>query len=360
MARIHLNNIRHSYLAKPSVDEDFALKKVDMEWEDGGAYALLGSSGCGKTTMLNLISGLLTPSEGKILFDGNDVTQASTVARNIAQVFQFPVVYDTMTVRQNLEFPLKNRGVPEAEIRQRVTNIADMLDLTDRLDTRAAGLTADGKQKISLGRGLVRSDVNAILFDEPLTVIDPHLKWQLRSKLKELHEQFGATMIYVTHDQTEALTFADQVVVMHDGMVVQTGTPVELFEKPLHTFVGNFIGSPGMNVLKAKTDNQRVLFGDTVIDSGSWESHLPSDGNFEIGIRPEFVSFSDQGIEARIDKVSDIGRLRIVNVTADDQPIKIVLSEGEEVPSGTAHIKFDSSRVGLFVDSWLRQQGASA
>ena len=124
-----------------------------------------------------------------------------------------------------------------------------MLELTPTLDERAAGLTADGKQKISLGRGLVRSDVNVVMFDEPLTVIDPHLKWQLRSKLKELHQRIRPTMIYVTHDQTEALTFADRVVVMNDGEVVQVGTPVELFERPHHTFVGHFIGSPGMNVL---------------------------------------------------------------------------------------------------------------
>ena len=130
-----------------------------------------------------------------------------------------------------------------------MTAIAEMLELTATLSKRASGLTADGKQKISLGRGLVRSDVNVIMFDEPLTVIDPHLKWQLRSKLKELQHRIKRTMIYVTHDQTEALTFADQVVVMNNGEVVQTGTPIELFEKPKHIFVGHFIGSPGMNVM---------------------------------------------------------------------------------------------------------------
>jgi len=360
MASIHLKNLRHSYVSNPSEDEDYALKSIDMEWQDGGAYALLGSSGCGKTTMLNLISGLLTPSDGQILFDGNDVTSASTEDRNIAQVFQFPVVYDTMTVRKNLEFPLRNRGVSESDIQQRVATIADMLDLTERLDTRAAGLTADGKQKISLGRGLVRSDVNAILFDEPLTVIDPHLKWQLRSKLKELHEQFGATMIYVTHDQTEALTFADQVVVMHDGMVVQTGTPVELFEQPKHTFVGNFIGSPGMNVLTGAMDQGRVMFGGEVIDKGEWQQHIPDDGQFEIGIRPEFITFADAGIPAIIEKVNDIGRLRIVSARCDDQAIKIVLGENTALPSDSAYLKFEPSRLGLYVDSWLCQQGASA
>ena len=230
---------------------------MTMTWRQGGAYALLGPSGCGKTTLLNLISGIVTPSRGKILFDGIDITPLSTQKRNIAQVFQFPVIYDTMTVGQNLAFPLKNRGVPKAEIDARVAEIADLLDLTPYLNRKATRLTADAKQKISLGRGLVRSDVAAVLFDEPLTVIDPELKWQLRSKLKALHRELDLTMIYVTHDQTEALTFADTVVVMHDGRVVQSGTPAELFDKPAHTFVGYFIGSPGMNIVPAEVQRPR-------------------------------------------------------------------------------------------------------
>src|SRR5258706_6616293 len=154
-----------------------------------------------------------------------------------------------MTVGQNLAFPVKNRAVPRHEIDARVKEIADLLDLTPYLGRKATRLTADARQKIWLGRGLVRSDVAAVLFDEPLTVIDPELKWQLRSKLKALHRELDLTMIYVTHDQTEALTFADTVVVMHDGRVVQSGTPAELFDKPAHTFVGYFIGSPGMKIL---------------------------------------------------------------------------------------------------------------
>ena len=257
MARIDLVDLAHSYGGNAADPESFALKPISMTWRQGGAYALLGPSGCGKTTLLNLISGIVTPSRGKILFDGVDITPLSTQKRNIAQVFQFPVIYDTMTVGQNLAFPLKNRGVPKAEIDARVAEIARLLDLTPYLDRKATRLTADAKQKISLGRGLVRSDVAAVLFDEPLTVIDPELKWQLRSKLKALHRELDLTMIYVTHDQTEALTFADTVVVMHDGRVVQSGTPAELFDKPAHTFVGYFIGSPGMNIVPAEVRGPR-------------------------------------------------------------------------------------------------------
>jgi glycerol transport system ATP-binding protein len=189
MARIELKQLRHSYLTNPRSEADYALKEVNHTFDDGGAYALLGPSGCGKTTLLSIISGLVTASEGQVLFDGEDVTEQSTEQRNIAQVFQFPVIYDTMTVAQNLAFPLRNRRLPEDEIGRRVAEILEMIGLTERANRRARGLTADQKQKISLGRGLVRSDVNAILFDEPLTVIDPHMKWQLRSQLKQLHRR---------------------------------------------------------------------------------------------------------------------------------------------------------------------------
>src|SRR5215217_7468898 len=249
MARITLDRLAHSYLSDPRGPEEYAVKEVHHVWDQGGAYALLGPSGCGKTTLLNIISGLVRPTRGRILFDERDITDLSTEARNIAQVFQFPVVYDTMTVRENLAFPLKNRRVPREAVAKRVDEIARLLDLTRVLERKARALSADQKQKISLGRGLVRPDVAAVLFDEPLTVIDPHLKWLLRRKLKQIHQQLRLSLLYVTHDQTEALTFADQVVVMSQGEVVQIGTPEQLFETPAHRFVGHFIGSPGMNFL---------------------------------------------------------------------------------------------------------------
>ncbi|OED39234.1 ABC transporter ATP-binding protein [Chromatiales bacterium (ex Bugula neritina AB1)] len=358
MATITLKNLRHSYLANPVAETDWALKNVDLTWEDGGAYALLGSSGCGKTTMLNLISGLLAPSEGSIHFNDRDVTRARAEERNIAQVFQFPVVYDTMTVRDNLAFPLKNRGVETALIKKRVAEIAEMLDLTESLDKRAAGLTADGKQKISLGRGLVRSDVNAILFDEPLTVIDPHLKWQLRSKLKELHQQFGATMIYVTHDQTEALTFADKVVVMHEGLIVQSGTPEELFENPKHTFIGHFIGSPGMNVLPGTLRLGRACFEGYPVDRHDWGSRIKAEQEFEVGVRPEFVRFANTGIPVTINKVDDIGRVRIVDTRHGTHRIRLVVPEGEPIPESKGFVQFVPGKTSVFVDSWLQEWGA--
>lgn len=351
MAKITLSNLRHSYLSNPKGPEDYALKEIDLDWQDGGAYALLGPSGCGKSTLLNIISGLLTPSEGRILFDDRDVTDLAPDKRNIAQVFQFPVIYDTMTVRDNLAFPLRNRGVDEVRIAERVAEIAAMLDVEDMLDTRASHLSPDNKQKISMGRGLVRDDVNVVMFDEPLTVIDPHLKWKLRSKLKELHQRVRATMIYVTHDQTEALTFADQVVVMQDGEIVQIGTPVELFERPQHTFVGHFIGSPGMNVLPAQErDGQVTLAGQPISLEGAVTG---SGGQTQIGIRPEFVSLSDTGLEATVRKVSDVGRHLVVEAMVGDIAIKAVIEGGAPTQGATVHLAFRQDQTRLYRDGWI-------
>ena len=354
MAQITLDKLAHSYLANPKHDADFALKQIDYVWEDGGAYALLGPSGCGKTTLLNIISGLLVPSSGHVRFDGNDVTLLTPEQPNIAQVFQFPVIYDTMTVEQNLAFPLVNRGVDKAEVNKRVSDMLDTLDLTAKAKRRAKGLTADEKQKISLGRGLVRYDVNAILFDEPLTVIDPHMKWQLRTKLKELHEQFSHTMIYVTHDQTEALTFADKVVVMYEGEVVQIGTPEELFDEPAHTFVGYFIGSPGMNILPGSVTGDTVQMAEHSFSLD--KTYGPLSGRTEIGIRPEFIritrSDDAQAVPLSVTAVENVGRHKIVRGTVNGQKIDAVIDEYAEVPTD-AYVVFDTTRMNVYEDSHL-------
>ena len=352
MAKITLKNLSHSYLSKQNTTEDWALRDINIDWKDGGAYALLGPSGCGKTTLLNIISGLLKPTKGEVLFDDKDMTALNPVERDIAQIFQFPVIYDTMTVYNNLAFPLKNRGLSETEIDAKVKEIGEMLELTSTLYNKASGLTADGKQKISLGRGLVRSDVNVIMFDEPLTVIDPHLKWVLRSKLKELHQKINRTMIYVTHDQIEALTFADQVVVMHEGQIVQTGTPVELFEKPKHTFVGHFIGSPGMNILPCAIENGQIKFGGKILPN----KINTKKNNFKItqvGIRPEFINFSNDGIAVKIKRVSDTGRHKVVDAECSSGNIKILANSSTNIPSGSAHITFDQKYTYAYGDNWI-------
>jgi glycerol transport system ATP-binding protein len=360
MAQIDLKNIAHSYVATPSSEDDFALKKLDVSWQDGGAYALLGPSGCGKTTLLNIISGLLHPTQGAVLFNGADITSNPPEARNIAQVFQFPVIYDTMTVYQNLAFPLQNRKVPKREIDVRVRRLADMLELSKYLSRKARDLSADEKQKISLGRGLIREDVAAILFDEPLTVIDPQLKWSLRSQLKQLHAEFNHTMIYVTHDQTEALTFADQVIVMSEGEIVQTASPQELFERPAHTFVGRFIGSPGMNVLPCAIDNTNVVLAGHAVNIGR-NVTLPSGAErIELGVRPEFVKIStdEKALPVTVEAIEDAGRYRIARLRLHDLQLAAILPDGAALPSGTTGVLFDAENAHIYADGHIVERRA--
>ena len=337
MAHIALD-LAHAYKPNPRHDEDYALLPLKMTFDDGGAYALLGPSGCGKTTLLNIVSGLVKPSQGTVKFNGQEVTGQTPQQRNIAQVFQFPVIYDTMTVAENLAFPLRNRGVGADKVKRRVGQIAEMLELSGQLGMRAAGLAADAKQKISLGRGLVREDVSAVLFDEPLTVIDPHLKWQLRRKLKQIHHELKLTLIYVTHDQIEALTFADQVVVMTRGRAVQMGTASELFERPQHTFVGNFIGSPGMNFLAARCAAAGIeVAGRTV---AAPDAALRSLGNFTLGVRPEYVQLAaanERGaVPATVTQVQDIGTYWLlsarIGTDAQNAVIRARLSPEARIP----------------------------
>ncbi len=356
MASIELKNIAHQYPGASNDQASYALRPLNELWADGGAYALLGPSGCGKTTLLNIISGLLTPSEGRVLFDGVDVTDLSPEARNIAQVFQFPVVYDTLSVADNLAFPLRNRRLPKDKIAARVSEVLQLLGLSDRGHEKAHSLSADDKQKISLGRGLVRTDVRAILFDEPLTVIDPHLKWQLRTELKKIHQEFQHTMIYVTHDQTEALTFADKVIVMYEGAVVQIGTPQELFEKPAHTFVGEFIGSPGMNFIDGVIQDGKVLIGGVEFPVQLNVRGIA--GAVKIGVRPEYITLSEnEGIEVQITKVEDVGKQQIVRCSLWGEALCVIVSEKAQIPA-TAKLVFDPAKINVYQNSVLVEASA--
>jgi len=376
MARIDLD-LAHAYMANPKSDDDYALLPLAMSFADGGAYALLGPSGCGKTTLLNIVSGLVKPSRGTVRFDGVDVTARTPQQRNIAQVFQFPVIYDTMTVAENLAFPLRNRGVAPGRIARRVGQIAEMLELSGQLNARAAGLAADAKQKISLGRGLVREDVSAVLFDEPLTVIDPHLKWQLRRKLKQIHQELKLTLIYVTHDQVEALTFAEQVVVMTRGRAVQTGSASELFDRPQHTFVGHFIGSPGMNFLPARSSGSRI---DVAGRQLSLAIPLLADlGDVTLGVRPEYVALAAadaQGaVPAVVTQAQDIGTYWLLtaevggagandpgtNGTAPGRVVRARLGTQQAIPKtgDTVWLGLVGAHTCFYKDDLLVAEGAS-
>jgi len=340
MAGIEFQGVAHSYAPSPAAPGDYALQPSDLQWRDGCAYALLGPSGSGKTTLLNIISGLVRPRAGRILFDGRDVTGLSTAQRNIAQVFQFPVIYDTMTVFDNLAFPLRNRGVREPEVRTRVSKVAELLELSGDLKRRASGLAADAKQKISLGRGLVRSDVAAILLDEPLTVIDPHLKWLLRLKLKQIHQEFKLT----------------RVVVLSEGRVVQVGSPTDLFERPAHTFVGHFIGSPGMNLLPCALDGRgvRIEGFSLPLEPARLERARRATGELILGIRPEFVRCQAQvgaeALPAEVTAVEDLGNYKIATARLGRHLVKAKLEESASIAPGPGWLVFPPRWTLLYAD----------
>ncbi|MGP9768093.1 ABC transporter ATP-binding protein [Halomonas sp. AOP13-D3-9] len=364
MAEITLKGLAHSYEKTPKGASDYAIRQMDHVWHQGGAYALLGPSGCGKSTLLNIISGLLEPSEGEVLFDDQRVNELPPEERNIAQVFQFPVIYDTMTVFDNLAFPLRNMNTPEYRVKPKVLEVADILELTPLLDRKAKNLTADEKQKVSMGRGLVRDDVTAILFDEPLTVIDPQLKWKLRRKLKEIHERFNITMIYVTHDQLEASTFADKIAVMYEGQVVQFGTPRELFERPAHTFVGYFIGSPGMNFMAVEHREDQIMFGAQPLPVSEHMKHAVANAgsaNIKLGIRPEFIAISSSSsansVPIQVISVQDLGTYSLLTFKLNEQTFKARLPEGHSPVSEAAFAHFDAAHVALYIDEYLAEAG---
>ncbi|MCT9928970.1 ABC transporter ATP-binding protein [Planotetraspora sp. A-T 1434] len=359
MAQVDIIDVGHSYT--PDAEEErWALKPLRLTFEAGKTYALVGPSGCGKTTLLNILSGLVTPSQGRVVFDGLDVTRLPTKARNIAQVFQFPVIYNSMTVYENLAFPLQCRGWDRARIDVKVRQVAKALDLDDRLRQPARRLTADDKQLISLGRGLVRDDVAALLMDEPLTVIDPQLKFMLRRKIREITEQFRPTVIYVTHDQYEAMSFAQEVLVMKDGRVMQQGTPEQLFEAPASTYVGYFIGSPAMNFLSVGQDHGGFT-GDFTLGGRAlamaWDIRT-SGAQAQVGIRPEYVKVvPEPGVNTfpvRLRGVQDHGPQRVLEMDLAGQLIKAKVPREDGVPGAKEFlIHLPRTKVLPYVDGHL-------
>jgi len=359
MAKIELSDIAHTY--EPDSDEPtYALKSLNLVWKDGGTYALLGPSGCGKTTMLNIVSGLIHPSQGKILFDGVDFTHFPTAKRNIAQVFQFPVIYTLMSVEENLAFPLVCRHMPQPERTRRVHEVAQLLNLTDKLKRPARKLAADEIQLISLGRGLVRNDVSALLLDEPLTVIDPQLKFEIRRKLKRINELYGLTMIYVTHDQNEAMTFADTIIVMSDGELIQSGTPQELYNRPETTYVGYFIGSPAMNFIECVPADDRLQTAGGSIPIPSNVSIPAGVGNLKIGIRPRNVKFAESkdamAIKGQVNMVQEFGNCRVVTVRIQEEIIRMKLNPGTAIPSGEVSLDLPEDKVCIYANDVLIHQ----
>lgn len=281
MAEVRLEDVAHRY---PGAG-DHTLFELNLTINRGEAHALLGSSGAGKTTLVNLLSGLARPAAGRILFDGEDVSLKPPRERSVSQVFQFPVLYPSMSVAQVLAFPLRNRGWRRVEANRRAVHIAERLELTRWLEARAGTLTLFQRQLVAIGRALMRPDIALVLLDEPLTAVEPATKWQLRRVIKSVQRELGATMVYVTHDQTEALTFADRISVMHQGRILQTAAPEVLYELPDHEHVGHFIGSPGMNLVPGRVEAGGFCLGAARVAAAPGIAPGPC----TVGFRPEWA-----------------------------------------------------------------------
>ncbi|WP_176083269.1 ABC transporter ATP-binding protein [Martelella sp. HB161492] len=282
------------------------IKGIDLEIADGEFVIFVGPSGCGKSTLLRMISGLEETSRGRILLDGDDVTDRLPSERGLSMVFQSYALYPHMNVRDNMGFALKTAGSPKAEIDEKVTRAADILRLDDYLERRPKALSGGQRQRVAIGRAIVR-EPKGFLFDEPLSNLDAALRVEMRFEIARLHETLGTTMIYVTHDQVEAMTLADRIVVLKDGQIMQVGTPRDLYERPDNLFVAQFIGSPKMNILPCTTSAGRFA----IPDHGG--GPLPGQKMGEatmLGIRPEHIDVVTPGdgmVQGRVEIAEYLG-----------------------------------------------------
>lgn len=291
MTKVELENITHVYEGGTC-----AIRDLNLVIQDSDAVSLLGPSGCGKTTLMKIISGILEPTEGRVHFDGEDVTGISPQERNVCLVFQFPVVYSGMDVYDNLAFPLKNTGFSKKDIDQKVQETAEMIGLKNKLDLDSNTLGPGDQQLVSVGRAIIREEPNVIMLDEPLTDIEPDRRVETRRLLKQIQKRLDITMIYVTHDQTEALTFAKSVAVMQNGKILQFAPKDELYNRPSHPFVGNFIGSLGMNLIDCTLADNKLDFGEFKLDISNKEKSTikKHDTKFQMGIRPREIKISNK------------------------------------------------------------------
>ncbi len=300
MANFELRNL-HKTFADVEV-----IRSVSMAAKDGEFVVLVGPSGCGKSTLLRMIAGLESVTSGQVLIGGEDVTQKSASSRGLAMVFQSYALYPHMTVFQNMSFGLENIGTPKAEIAERVNEAARLLQIEPYLMRRPKALSGGQRQRVAIGRAIVR-DPRIFLFDEPLSNLDAELRVSMRKELAGLHAKIGGTMVYVTHDQIEAMTLADRIVVLRDGRVEQMGTPLELYFTPSNKFVAGFIGSPAMNIISVEaTDGHLRLSDGGMIATPAG----PAAEISEIGVRPEHITIVENGdgqLSMRVVLVEELG-----------------------------------------------------
>ena len=322
------------------------LKNLNLDVYDGEFLVLLGSSGCGKSTLLNCIAGLLEITDGEIHIKGKNVTWAEPSERGIGMVFQSYALYPQMTVEGNMSFGLKNAKVPKAQIKERVDHAADVLQIEPLMKRKPAALSGGQRQRVAIGRALVR-DVDVFLFDEPLSNLDAKLRADLRVELKQLHARLQNTMIYVTHDQVEAMTLADRIAIMKDGIVQQLGTPTEIYSKPANLYVADFIGSPSMNLLKGHLSGTTFETEGMSITLDNYDFTRQSQGDVWFGIRPEHVATgdgaeeSDTTLEVIAEVVEPLGSDTLVLTRLANEKFWLRLDGQSTVKSG------DSLRIGI-------------
>ncbi len=331
------------------------LRDLNLEIEEGEFLVLLGSSGCGKSTLLNCIAGLLEPTAGQIFIHDKNVTWEEPSERGIGMVFQSYALYPQMSVKKNLTFGLKNAKVPKDEIEARVRKASEILQIEPLLDRKPAALSGGQRQRVAIGRALVR-DVDVFLFDEPLSNLDAKLRTDLRVEIKRLHQQLGNTMIYVTHDQIEAMTLADRIAIMKDGMIMQLSSPDEIYNRPKNKFVADFIGSPSMNFVEGELNKDSFKTGKLSFKMKGYEFiNQGFKGKAIIGIRPEHVITGSLVKEApvkakvKVDIVEPMGSDTLVYAQLGDENFRIRMDGQAAVKSGdTLEIGIDPSRASLF------------
>ena len=331
------------------------LQGLNLDINEGEFLVLLGSSGCGKSTLLNCIAGLLEVTGGQIYIKDQNVTWKEPSDRGIGMVFQSYALYPQMSVRGNLSFGLKNARVPKAEIEQRVNRAAEILQITNLLDRKPGALSGGQRQRVAIGRALVR-DVDVFLFDEPLSNLDAKLRADLRVELKRLHNQLKNTMIYVTHDQVEAMTLADRIAIMRGGQIMQLGSPDEIYNRPINKYVAGFIGSPSMNFIEGTLTGETFATDALSIPMTGYEFGGGAvDGAAIIGIRPEHVltgaliEEAPVKTEVTIDLVEPMGSDTLVWAQLGGEPFRIRMDGQAKVkPGETLKIGIDPSRASLF------------
>ena len=332
------------------------LHNLDLNVHKGEFLVLLGSSGCGKSTLLNCIAGLLDITDGQILINGTNVTWAEPSERGIGMVFQSYALYPQMNVERNLSFGLKNTKMPKEEIKARVARAAEILQIEPLLSRKPAALSGGQRQRVAIGRALVR-DVDVFLFDEPLSNLDAKLRADLRVEIKRLHQQLGNTMIYVTHDQIEAMTLADRIAVMRSGKIMQLASPNDIYNRPRNKYVANFIGSPSMNFLDGQIQDNHFVFEDVKLPLDRYEfSEQPANNcAATIGIRPEHVIVGDLSAKApyhtqvTVDLVEPMGSDTIVDCTVSGAYFRFRMDGQARVkPGDLVSIGFDPKQASLF------------